>query len=281
MLLAAVHRASRAQLGDLELDARARSVGALAGRWSKPDLEQLLIDEFEAAIPEQPTVAQQTMVLGSRARLAMSRGEDERALELYAELRRLHADDEVEPGVWLDEAAVLVRLARFEDARTQLHAGLELERERWGPGSLLGTEFERDLGLVALEFGEFDEARRWLALAREHLESSVGSDSVRVGRVRFAQVKLDLGSGEFERARVELDAVLTIYERELGRGHKETGEVFNALGRHALLCWRLPRLDRRLRARVGDRHRDLRPRGRRGRAASCQHCRVSSRARSA
>ncbi|MGH1347722.1 MAG: serine/threonine-protein kinase [Nannocystales bacterium] len=234
LLTGVAYQAVPAGLRGVELKARRTAVNALVGRWSKPELEAMLIDELSAAASRGASPSQETNhdLLAARARHAKMAGEYERALSLFATLR---AQGESLEGVprgneRLDEADTLSLLARHGQASALLLEGLPIVAEAWGEHSPTAARFEQVLGMLALEVGDVAEADTRLSRARSHLETALGLESVPVARVRFAQAKLAMTRGAFEQAASDLVFVGTVFERELGPQHRETGELYNALG---------------------------------------------------
>ncbi len=233
-LFEAIHRAAREGLNGVELDARGRAVDILVGRWSKPEVERMMVDELEVMLPREgePPSRWGPVASMARAHLAAVAGDHEGALELLGRARRARAEDEPSAvaGLLQDEAAALAELGRADEARVALEDARQRAQQAWGDGAPAVADIEQDLGMLAFEAGDLERAHRELERAQAHFEAATGEDGVRVARVRFCRAKLAMATGEFDRARAELEAVGRIFERDLGSQHEETGQLYNALG---------------------------------------------------
>jgi tetratricopeptide (TPR) repeat protein len=234
-LVALAREAEGRRLDELAATLLVEAADAAAGRWSKPELEQWLIDEAEAALRrlDRPSDSRDVALHVAQATLLAQAGRFEDALAGHERARVLAqelGDETRVESQRLRIAAMLALLGRFDAARTTLESGRDAARDRWGPGAPAVGDFEFDLALLAIDTGDFDTARTHLANAAAIARAAFGDDSLSLARSEFAWTKLDLVAGEFASGLARIDAAIAIYTRELGPDHELLGDLHDARG---------------------------------------------------
>jgi tetratricopeptide (TPR) repeat protein len=234
-LVAVAREAEARRLDDLAATLLVEAAEAAAGHWSKPELEQWLVEEAEAALRrlDRPMDSRTVALRGAQASLLAQAGSFDEALATYEQARALARDLGDEPRVedlQGDVSATLAKLGRFDDAQAILTAASEAARRRWGTTAPLVGIYAYELALLAIETGDFEGARTHLATAEDIARSAFGADSLALARVAFARTKLDMVEGEFTSGLARVDATIAIYSRELGPEHELLGDPYEARG---------------------------------------------------
>ncbi|NVB43252.1 tetratricopeptide repeat protein [Pseudenhygromyxa sp. WMMC2535] len=232
---AAAAEAEREGLLELEANLRTTMASAAAGRWSKPELEDWLIEDAELALArlDQLDDPRATDLLVARAtRLRQSgdyleaRAGFERAAELYAARGQLDQLSDVRSNI----AAVERLLGDYARAEAIYLELLDQARARWGPRSMRYAAAEFNLGVLALDRGDFEGATRWLTRARDTYDAQLGPGTTYAAEAEFVLAKLAMSSANFDEARERLEALLPVFETKLGPRHESTARAQAALG---------------------------------------------------
>ncbi len=230
-LLSIIQDAERARLDPLVAELRAALALGIAGRWSKPELEAMLLRQAEvwSERVEHRGARRARDLLRARVELDRAAGEHARALAGIEQLRALGDDGDALDYADL-EGAILAASGRHPEARARLEQARARAAQTWGEGSWPVAVLDHDLGLSAVELGDFGAAANELRRAEDHYRAILGPHAADVMRVGFVRAKLDLDTGHIEAARSAIEQLLPAYEQALGAEHAETGEVLNALG---------------------------------------------------
>lgn len=234
-LVRVAREAGARRLDDLAASLLIEAADAAAGHWSKPELEQSLVDEAASALQrlDRPSDGRTVSLRAARADLLAQAGRFADALALYEQARALALalrDLDRAAAQDLHVAAMLEELGRFDDARATLAEGQAAARQRWGADAPMVGKYEFDLALLALTTGDFVQADARLERTEAIFRAAFGPDALTVAAVWFARVKLDMVAGEFVRATTRLDAALVVYARELGPDHELLAELHEARG---------------------------------------------------
>jgi tetratricopeptide (TPR) repeat protein len=223
------------RLDELAATLLVEAAHAAAGRWSKPELEQWLVDEAAAALRRlaRPDDARTVSLRVAKGQLLAQAGRLDDALathrEAHALARRLGDEAGAEAST-LNVAARLADLRRFDEARATLEAGRDAARQRWGARAPLVALYESDLALLAIDTGQFESAATHLDRAEAIVDAAFGAASLKGARARFARTKLDMVVGDFQAGLARTDEVLAILTRELGPDHELLANVHEARG---------------------------------------------------
>ena len=227
-------RAQSLRLDDMVATVRTALAVTAAYEWSRPQQEQWLLAEAEAAVERIGRADDhRRLQLGlARGRILSSRGDYDEAIEVLertaARARQLD-EEAMAARLTLTLASARHRLSDNESAQRELLAELERVRTIYGERSPLAGQMHLQLGLIALEEAT-DDAGSHISIARSIFEQTFGPDSLGVARARFAEVKLAFNRGELERARGLLDRVIRVFDLELGPRHLETAQALDARG---------------------------------------------------
>ncbi|WP_434419926.1 tetratricopeptide repeat protein [Nannocystis pusilla] len=234
--LVAVAREAEAQrLDELAATLLVEAAEAASGRWSKPELEQWLIDEADAALRRlgRSTDPRTLSLRVAEARQLAQAGRFADALAAHEQVResaRQLGEDTRAESQRLNIAAMLAQLGRHDEALAMLEAGHAAARRRWGDGSPAAGDYAFDLALLAIDTGDLAGARARLDAAEDSARRAFGDDSLSAARIEFVKTKLDMLAGEFATGLARLDAVMAVHERELGPTHELLGELHEARG---------------------------------------------------
>ncbi|MDC0667927.1 serine/threonine-protein kinase [Nannocystis radixulma] len=234
-LVAVAREAEARRLDELAATLRVEAAEAASGRWSKPELEQWLIDEADAALRRlgHSTDPRNLSLRVAEARQLAQAGRFADALAAHEQVRESAqqlGDDARAESQRLNIAAMLAQLGRHDDALAMLEAGHAAAWRRWGDGSPAAGDYAFDLALLAIDTGDLAGARARLDAAEATARAAFGDDSLSVARVEFVRTKLDMLAGEFATGLARLDAVIAVHERELGPAHELLGELHEARG---------------------------------------------------
>ncbi|EDM79202.1 serine/threonine kinase family protein [Plesiocystis pacifica SIR-1] len=228
--------AEREGLLNLEAELRVDMARNAAGDLSKPTLEGWLIDDAELALARlgQPEDERALPLLAARARLLEQAGDYEGALaQIEAALERaatLEAAPSQRASLRQQQANLNRQLGRFDLAEAIYLELIEELRARWGDRNLLLADLEYNLGVLALDRGDFEAARARLDRARQITDASLGADSLESAQVRFVLAKIDLSTGDFEAAEATIEGLLPVLRRHHGEHHMQTARAHEALG---------------------------------------------------
>ncbi|PRQ01153.1 protein kinase domain-containing protein [Enhygromyxa salina] len=233
-LQAAIGRAAELGLTDIEADLRVELAHQLAGAWTVPEAEQLLVDEAALALRRvgAPQDQRWIEIESARASVSDAQGHYDEAILAYERALDL-AETAGEP----DLTQILIGLANtLRKAGDDQRAGQVYDQAaahvigRWGEDGPDSAKIEFNRGLLALDTGETERATAHLERARGLSVAIWGEQSRAVADVDFAVAKLALQQGELGRGRALCEAIEPIYLRTLGPNHQETGRLLNALG---------------------------------------------------
>lgn len=231
-LLDVVRGAERERLDPLVAKLRVHLATGVAGRWSQPALESMIHDEAKAWLERNPLGAVPSRELARAAViLELERGDLRQAGSLLDAMR---AEPPPSERVRLREAQLAARLdaqgGRLERARGALTKVAEQISERWGPGAKAIADIEFDLGLLALETGEVDVAREHAARAHEAFSVLYGSAGPELVEIDLLRARIQLASGEIQRANDMLEELAPRAASALGDEHLDTRAAYEALG---------------------------------------------------
>ncbi len=231
-LRAAANEAEHRGLLELEASIRVELAREAVGDWSKPELEAWLIDDAEQLLSRlaQPDDPRHLQLLSARARQREQLSDYAGTRALLEQGIELAGDDTKAVGLYMELANLERKLAHYDEARRLYLDVLTRLRERWGRQHPMLASVHYNLGVLALDRGDFDDARLWLREARARFIAAQGPRTVDVAEVDFALAKLALSSGEFELARAQITELLPIFEAELGPEHESTARAHAALG---------------------------------------------------
>lgn len=238
-LVAVAREAEAGRLDELAATLRVEAAEAASGRWSRPELEQWLIDEADAALRRlgRPADARGLALRVAGARQLAQAGRFAEALAVHEQVReaarRLGDDARVE-SQGLNIAGMLAQLGRQDEARAVLEAGLGAARGRWGEDSPAAGDHLFDLALLAIDTGDLASGRAHLDAAGAIARAAFGADSLSLSRIEFVRVRLDMLAGAFAAGLARLDAVLAVHVRALGPAHELLAELHEARG---VLCF--------------------------------------------
>lgn len=234
-LVAIAREAEARRLDDLAATLLVEAAEAAAGHWSKPELEQWLVDEAEAALRrlDRSNDGRTLSLRVAKGRLLSQAGIFEQSLAIHEDVRRdAHELGNLDRAAAqdLNVAAMLEELGRFEAARLTLEAGREAAHRRWGSRSPTVGNYEYDLAQLALETGEFSAAEHHLGEAEVIYVAAFGLESTFVARVLFARAKLHMVRGEFTLAEALVDHAQRILSEHLGAHDERIAELHEARG---------------------------------------------------
>jgi hypothetical protein len=154
-LVAVAREAQARRLDDLAATLLVEAAEGAAGHWSKPELEQWLVEEADAALRrlDRSTDSRAVALRGAQASLLAQSGSFDEALTTAEQARALAldiGDESHAEALQLDISASLARLGRFADAHAILEAGSEAARRRWGTNAPLVGDYAYDLALLAI-----------------------------------------------------------------------------------------------------------------------------------
>lgn len=223
------------RLDELAATLFVEAADAAAGRWSKRELEQSLVDEARAALRrlDRPDDPRQIALGEAEADIAAQAGRFAEALAGYEQTRaRALAQGQLDQAAILSlhVAAMLEELGRFDEARVTLRAGRDEAERRWGAGAPTVGRYEFDLGLLALRTGDLDAAATHLDRSEKIFAAALGARALLTARVQFARARLMMMRGQFTEALVAVDDALVTHAAELPPEHEQLADIHGARG---------------------------------------------------
>ena len=225
--------AERARLYDLAASLQVELARLAAGDLAEPVLERWMIDDAQVALARvaRPRDRREVVLEVARARLAEQAGDFPAAIAGYERAYALaegRMDAAQRALLRMGIGTSLHRLGEHEAARRELGQTLEEVRGAWGPGALEVARIEFNLGVIAADLGESEVARAHLETAIELDTQLWGRYGIEVARDRFALAYLDFRLDDIAGACTIIDAVVPVFERELGPRHDETAQALTA-----------------------------------------------------
>jgi tetratricopeptide (TPR) repeat protein/predicted Ser/Thr protein kinase len=158
----------------------------------------------------------------------LARPDDARSWATHADpLSRANGDDEQRAGC-LDAMAALAMSQRdFQQAHTDIAAALALRERSLGPDHIEVAVSLNNLGVVAEELGQLEQARDYHERTLAIRERVLGPDHELVGLSHYNLGGIALLEKQFEEARAHYDRALAIREAVFSPEHPELAPVLS------------------------------------------------------